>query len=165
MTSNCINAIIQLEEVYYSINTVETKSDSSYAGNLQKGETRMISFEQFVMADGSPIYVQILLYIKRGLIAGNIVDGDELPSRRVLSALLGVNPNTVQKAYKLLEEEGLIQSRAGAKSYVAVSEEKLAEIRAELLDTDAKDAIAKLRQMGVSKEEAHGLIERFWEET
>ena len=56
-----------------------------------------------MMTDTSPIYLQILLYIKRGIIAGSIVDGAELPSRRVLSALLGVNPNTVQKAYKLLE--------------------------------------------------------------
>ena len=101
----------------------------------------MISFENFMMTDGSPIYLQILLYIKRGIIAGIICDGDELPSRRVLSALLGVNPNTVQKAYKLLEDEGLIASRAGAKSCVVVTEQKLAEIRTELLEADAKDAI------------------------
>lgn len=122
----------------------------------------MISFENFIMTDGSPIYLQILLYIKRGIIAGIICDGDELPSRRVLSALLGVNPNTVQKAYKLLEDEGLISSRTGAKSYVVVTEAKLSEIRAELLEADAKDAVAKLKLMGVSKEEAHGLIDRFW---
>ena len=97
----------------------------------------MISFENFMMQDGSPIYLQILLYIKRGIVAGIILDGDELPSRRVLSALLGVNPNTVQKAYKMLEEEGLIQSRTGAKSYVAVTVNKLWEIREELLE-DAK---------------------------
>ena len=122
----------------------------------------MISFENFIMTDGSPIYLQILLYIKRGIIAGIICDGDELPSRRVLSALLGVNPNTVQKAYKLLEDEGLISSRTGAKSYVVVTEAKLSEIRAELLEADAKDAVAKLKLMGVSKEEVHGLIDRFW---
>lgn len=123
----------------------------------------MISFENFRMTDGSLIYLQILLYIKRGIIAGIICDGDELPSRRVLSALLGVNPNTVQKAYKLLEDEGLITSRAGAKSCVVVTEEKIAEIRAELLDADAKEAVIKLKLMGVSREEAHALIERFWE--
>lgn len=123
----------------------------------------MISFEQFIMADGSPIYLQILLYIKRGIIAGSICDGDELPSRRVLSALLGVNPNTVQKAYKLLEDEELIQSRAGAKSCVVVTAEKLAEIRVELLEADAKEAVAKLKQMGVSKDEAHSLIEKYWQ--
>ena len=64
----------------------------------------MISFEQFRMEDGVPIYLQILLYIKRGMVAGTVVDGDELPSRRMLSALLSVNPNTVQKAYRMLEE-------------------------------------------------------------
>lgn len=122
----------------------------------------MISFENFTMSGGSPIYLQILLYIKRGMIAGSICDGDELPSRRVLSALLGVNPNTVQKAYKLLEEEGLIASRAGAKSCVVVTEAKLIEIRAELLEADAKEAVMKLKMMGVSKEEAHELIDRFW---
>lgn len=123
----------------------------------------MISFEQFTMQDGIPIYLQILLYIKRGIIAGIICDGDELPSRRVLSALLGVNPNTVQKAYKLLEEEGLIQSRAGAKSYVAVTEEKIQEIRAELLNEDAKSAVSAFKSMGVSKEEAHALIDKYWD--
>ena len=124
----------------------------------------MISFVNFLMTDDSPIYVQILLYIKRGIIAGIICDGDELPSRRVLSALLGVNPNTVQKAYKLLEEEGLIQSRAGAKSCVVVTMEKLNEIRAELLESDAKQAVEKLKLMGVSQDEAHQLIDKYWNE-
>ena len=123
----------------------------------------MISFENFIMADGSPIYLQILLYIKRGIIAGIICDGDELPSRRVLSALLGVNPNTVQKAYKMLEDEGLIASRTGAKSCVVVTEAKLMEIRTELLESDAKEAVAKLKLMGVSMEEACELIHKYWE--
>ena len=57
-------------------------------------------------------------YVKRGVVSGAIVDGDELPSRRVVSALLGVNPNTVQKAYRALEDEGLIESHTGAKSRV-----------------------------------------------
>ena len=125
----------------------------------------MISFENFIMQDGSPIYLQILLYIKRGMIAGSISDGDELPSRRVLSALLGVNPNTVQKAYKMLEEESLIQSRTGAKSCVVVTVTKLREIREELLEDDAKGAVNALKMMGVSKAEAHALIEKYWEIT
>ena len=84
----------------------------------------MLSFDSFVLEDGMPIYLQILLFVKRGIIAGTIADGDELPSRRVLSALLGVNPNTVQKAYRLLEEEGLVQSHSGAKSYMVLDGEK-----------------------------------------
>ncbi len=125
----------------------------------------MISFEEFMMQEGSPIYQQILLYIKRGVIAGNISDGDELPSRRVLSALLGVNPNTVQKAYRLLEEENLIQTLQGSKSTMALTEEKIMRIREELLEADAKGAVQKLKQMGISKKEAIGLIEKYWEST
>ena len=123
----------------------------------------MISFEGFRMEEGVPIYLQILRHIKRGVIAGQIVDGDELPSRRVLSALLGVNPNTVQKAYRMLEEEGLISSHLGAKSLMVVDEERIAAIRAELVEADAKSAVLGLKQMGLSKADVVALIEKYWE--
>ena len=123
----------------------------------------MISFENFMMEDGMPIYLQIILFVKRGIIAGVIADGDELPSRRVLSALLGVNPNTVQKAYRMLEEEGLIQSHSGAKSYVVLDSAVKERIRSELLESDTKSVIHSLRQMGLTKEDAVALIEKYWE--
>ena len=103
----------------------------------------MVSFEAFRAVDGTPVYLQIINFIKRGAIAGTIRDGDELPSRRVLSALLGINPNTVQKAFHILEEEHLMESRTGAKSCTMAR---------------------TLRQLGISKEEALRLIEQAWEE-
>ena len=123
----------------------------------------MITFESFLMEDGTPIYLQILLFIKRGIIAGTVVNGDELPSRRVLSALLGVNPNTVQKAYRLLEEEGLVSSHTGAKSCVVLTEETVAQVKKELLENDARSTVASLKQMGLTKAEALSLIENYWE--
>lgn len=123
----------------------------------------MISFENFIIEGDSPIYIQILRHIKMGVVAGTVIDGDELPSRRVLSALLGVNPNTVQKAYRLLEEEGLIQSHTGAKSYMLLNEEKVAEIRGQLVEARAKEAVASLKRMGIPLDEATALLERFWD--
>ena len=123
----------------------------------------MISFDTFRMEDGVPIYLQILLFLKRGIAAGTVRDGDELPSRRVLSALLGVNPNTVQKAYRMLEEEGLMQSHSGAKSYVVLNGKVKERIRSELLESDAKGVIHSLRQMGLTKSDAVALIEKYWE--
>jgi len=123
----------------------------------------MISFDDFRLRDGVPIYIQILTYLKRGVAAGAVADGDELPSRRVLSALLGVNPNTVQKAYRILEEEELICSHTGAKSFMCLSPEKTARIRRELLEGDALALVAAMKQMGVSKDEALGLIEETWQ--
>lgn len=124
----------------------------------------MISFDTFKSTEGTPIYQQILLYIKRGAVAGTIRDGDELPSRRVLSALLGINPNTVQKAFHLLEEEELIVSQAGAKSVMKITEEKIQKLREDLLREDIRSITGALRQMGISREEAFKLIDQFWEE-
>lgn len=124
----------------------------------------MISFEAFVPGEGSPIYLQILTYVKRGAVAGTIRDGDELPSRRVLSALLGINPNTVQKAFRLLEEEQLVESHSGAKSYMTLDEEKLCRLKMDLLAQDIRGITGALKQMGISKQEALRLINENWEE-
>ena len=123
----------------------------------------MITFDQFKLEDGMPIYLQIVLYIKRGIIAGVIDDGDELPSRRILSALLGVNPNTVQKTYRILEDERLIQSHAGAKSYMVLDEEKVRRIRQELLEGDARNIVSAMKQMGLSLDEATALLKKYWD--
>lgn len=122
----------------------------------------MISFHHFTLEDGVPIYLQIVRHIKQEIAAQTIENGEELPSRRVLSALLGVNPNTIQKAYKLLEEEGLIESRSGAKSVMLLTEETVAKIRTELLEQEASQAVALLKQMGITMEEAIALIKKYW---
>ena len=123
----------------------------------------MISFDSFIAQDGIPIYLQIIKHIKSGIVSGTVENGDEVPSRRVLSALLGVNPNTIQKAYKILEEEGLMESRSGAKSYMCLDAATVADVRQELLESDATAVISSLKQMGLSKKEALDLIETYWE--
>lgn len=122
----------------------------------------MISFDDLILGSGTPIYSQIIQYLKHGIVAGTIVNGDELPSRRVLSALLGVNPNTIQKAYRLLEEEGLICSHTGAKSYVSVTPEQRDLVRQQLLEEETKTMVDAMKGMGISLEEAIRLIGRFW---
>lgn len=123
----------------------------------------MISFEHFILEDGIPIYLQIVRHIKREIVSGVIVNGDEVPSRRVLSALLGVNPNTIQKAYRILEEEKLMESHSGAKSYMVLTDSSISLVRRQLLENDATSIVNALKQMGLSKEEAVALIENYWE--
>ena len=124
----------------------------------------MISFESFRAEDGSPIYLQIIRYVKQGIVSGEIVDGDELPSRRVLSAMLGLNPNTVQKAFHLLEEESLMDSRTGAKSCMTLPPETLARLRREVLSDELRAMARTLRQMGISRDEALHLLGEAWKE-
>ncbi|MGN8896618.1 GntR family transcriptional regulator [Flavonifractor sp. HCP28S3_F3] len=125
----------------------------------------MVDFSAFVAEDGLPIYLQIIRHVKRAIAAGTVQAGDELPSRRVLSAQLGVNPNTVQKAYKLLEDEGIISSRSGAKSEIALSPELVEQIRRQLLEQEAGLLVRALRQAGLEKEAALALLERLWDES
>ena len=123
----------------------------------------MIQFDSFMQAEGVPIYQQIIRYVKQGIAAGTIRDGEELPSRRVLSALLAVNPNTVQKAFRLLEDEGLVTSRAGAKSYIQAAPEQIAVLRRELLETELQTMVDAARRMGLTREEAHRLLDTLYD--
>jgi GntR family transcriptional regulator len=124
----------------------------------------MVSFAELELGSGQPIYLQIIRYLKQAMAAGTVADGDEMPSRRVLSALLGVNPNTVQKAYRMLEEEGLIVSHSGAKSFVSVTPAQMAQIRRQLLEAEIRSMVEAMKQMGVTRSEAAAMMDALWEE-
>ena len=123
----------------------------------------MVSFEQLVLNDRSPIYLQIVRFVQRGIISGEIQNQEELPSRRVLSSLLSVNPNTVQRAYKIMEDEGLIESRTGAKSCIAITEDRLVRIRKQLVTEEIRSAITIFKQMGLSRQETLDQINALWD--
>lgn len=128
-----------------------------------KGVVTLVTFEGLRLEEGMPIYLQIIRYLERGIAAGTVRDGDELPSRRVLSARLGVNPNTIQKAFRALEEAGVITSRAGAKSEVSLTPERAAAIRRRLLEEEAAALVGALKQMGLDKEQAAALVLQLWD--
>lgn len=124
----------------------------------------MVRFDDLRLRDGAPIYLQIMEHLKAGIAAGTVQDGDELPSRRTLSALLGVNPNTIQKAFRLLEEEGLISSRTGSKSCVSLSDQQSQTMQQQLPNTQTLEYIEKMRAMGLTRSQTVALIETLWKE-
>lgn len=67
---------------------------------------------------GVPTYLQLVEQVRRGLLLGYLVDGDQLPTVREVAAALVVNPNTVAKAYRELERAGLAAPRAGQGTFV-----------------------------------------------
>ena len=117
-----------------------------------------------MQVEGVPIYQQIIRYVKQGIAAGTIRDGEELPSRRVLSALLAVNPNTVQKAYRMMEEEGLVESHTGAKSCVHADAGRVAALRQELTETELRAMVRSMKRMGLDRQSAWSLFERLYAE-
>lgn len=128
-----------------------------------KGGRTLLAFDSFRMEEGVPIYLQIMRFVERSIAAGTARDQEELPSRRTLSAMLGVNPNTVQKAYRLLEEEELMESRSGAKSVLTLDERKVRDVRTKLLEGEIAVLVAALKETGSSKEETLELVARLWD--
>jgi GntR family transcriptional regulator len=69
--------------------------------------------------DGAPIYRQIIDQVKHLVAAGRLKPGDEMPPIRGLAQQLLINPNTVARAYRELEAQGVLQSRQGSGTVVA----------------------------------------------
>lgn len=113
--------------------------------------------------DASPIYEQIKNGLKRLMVSGAMKKGDKLPSVRALATELAINPNTIQKAYNELENEGYIYSVPGKGSF-ASGEVKGDERRREELKQRIRELAAELRFLGASREELAALLQEGEEE-
>ncbi len=85
---------------------------------------------------GGPIYLQIVDQIRKQVASGELKPGDQLPTVRQLAAELRVNFNTVARAYRILDEAGLISTKQGRGTYIweTPSEETLQRLRQQSLD-------------------------------
>lgn len=122
----------------------------------------IVDFTNLQLDNKSPIYTQIVRYVKIAIVSGEIQTEDELPSRRILSAMLEVNPNTIQKAYRILETEGFIVSFAGSKSIFKLEEWQRKEIRQQLLKEETVHFVEIMKQMGMTLEEVQQFISQTW---
>jgi GntR family transcriptional regulator len=110
---------------------------------------------------GVPIYLQLMEQVKHAIETGALRPGDQLPGMRPLAEELVINPNTVAKAYRELEHEGVIELRHGAGAFVAgnplTKTRKADDMRA--AQTLVAAAVEKLRARGVTDEEIRRLID------
>ena len=107
-----------------------------------------------------PIYVQIVNQVKYLVAAGRLAPGEEIPPIRSLAQQLVVNPNTVAKAYRELEHEGILELRQGAGAFV--SDKAPTQQDAERLKAAqalVAQGIQRLRARGITDEEIRRLIE------
>lgn len=105
-----------------------------------------------------PIYDQIVSGFIRLKALGIIKAGDKIPSVRALALDLGINPNTVQKAYTILENDGIIYSVSGKGSFIA--ENNFAETALlALSEADFISAVEKAKSVGVSASRLKEIID------
>lgn len=106
-----------------------------------------------------PVYAQIVDQIKRAIASGSLTTGDSLPSLRETALKLRINPLTVGKAYKQLEQEGLIETRHGLGSYVSADGGATDAFRRESLAREIDNLIIDAFHMGVSPNELKQLFD------
>ena len=100
--------------------------------------------------DARPIYTQICDGIREQIFTGVLREGDKLPSVRELAMELAINPNTIQRSYRTLEEEGWIASVAGKGSFVCGVPQSLEADRT-LLWEELEKLMQRFAYLGVDK--------------
>ena len=111
-------------------------------------------------SSGAPIYLQLMEQVKHGIETGALRPGEQLPGIRPLAEELVINPNTVAKAYRELEHEGVIELRHGAGAFVSRNARaKGATDKLRAAQTIITAAVEQLRKRGVTDEEIRRLFE------
>ena len=89
-----------------------------------------------------PVYQQIMDQIKRDIALGRLIKNEKLPTVRQLAGQIAINPNTIAKAYRQLEQEGIIVTKAGAGAFVANLDSNLSRSVRRKLISDELERIA-----------------------
>ena len=111
-----------------------------------------------------PIYEQLVEQLRKQLFLGVIGAGQALPSVRQLATELGINPNTIQKAYRRMEAEGMIISVPGKGSFVSDDlADMLGRRRDEQLERTRME-IRTCREMGLSRETMKQIMDEVYQE-
>ena len=106
---------------------------------------------------GVPPYMQLIQQVRRALKLGMLFEGDQLPTVKEVVGRIAINPNTVSKAYRELEHEGLVAARAGVGTFIAKS---LSESTTSLapLRHDLQRWVAAAREAGLDDDAIEALV-------
>jgi GntR family transcriptional regulator len=117
-------------------------------------------------ASDRPVYLQIIDQVKRDIALGRLTKDERLPTVRQLAQQLAINPNTIAKAYRQLEQEGVIVTKAGAGAFVASLDSALSRVvRKRIICDDLERIVVEAFHMQIDKgtlaEWVGSIIDRF----
>lgn len=109
-----------------------------------------------------PIYEQLYNHIVKMVSMDIMLPNQKLPTVRSLARELSINPNTVQKAYQLLERDNIIYSVSGKGSYI--SEKSNAENKKNIIAViKINDVLKELNSIGITKSDVISIVEKYFE--
>lgn len=107
---------------------------------------------------GAPLYVQLVERLKHSIATGAIKAGEQLPSVRKMAEDLLINPNTVVRAYRDLESDGLVELRHGSGVFVCESVEARADVMRKAAPI-VRTTLDRLESLDLTEDEVRRLIE------
>lgn len=117
---------------------------------------------------GIPIYVQIMDQVKHLIATGALRPGDQLPTVRQLAADLRVNFNTVARAYRMLDEAGIISTQHGRGTYLLEESEAASQkLRQQALEGLTRHYLAEANKLGFTPQEVAEVFDqtiKIWKE-
>jgi DNA-binding transcriptional regulator YhcF (GntR family) len=125
----------------------------------------LVDFSGLRLNNRDPVYIQIAAYIKKKILSGQISDGEPLPSRREIAAMLEINPNTAQKAFKLMEDEGYVMTVGNTGSIIHIDDKIRARIESELTENMVREFIKSAKDVNLSFKKVFDLISDMWDDT
>lgn len=108
--------------------------------------------------DNLPIYMQIIDYVKKKIIKGELKEGEKLDSVRDMSTKMKVNPNTIQRSYQELEREGLVATQRGMGTFVTEDVEVIKKLKKDMAANIVNSFISEMSELGYNSNEIIGLI-------
>ena len=103
-------------------------------------------------ASNRAAYQQIIDQVKRDIALGRLVKEEKLPTVRQLANQLAINPNTIAKAYRLLEREGIIVTKPGSGAFIANLDSNLSKsVRKKLVNDDLERIVVEAFHMQIDK--------------
>lgn len=100
-----------------------------------------------------PVYEQIIEYFKKSVVAGIVQLGQEIPSRREFAMMWGINPNTVQRAYKEMTELGLIYTEGNTLSRITENQQLVDSIKKQMVKQAVQQLIDELTPLGYTTDD------------
>lgn len=110
---------------------------------------------------GVPIYLQVIEQVKRSVAVGLLQPGEQLPTVKQLALDLTINPNTVAKAYRDLERDGVIETSPGRGSFIRANgvAESAKAAASDVAREALESAVREAKSMGLNRIEVRGLAE------
>jgi len=109
-------------------------------------------------SSGVPPYLQLVHQVRQSLLLGYLQEGDRLPTVKDVSADLAINPNTVVKAYRQLEHEGLAGGRPGQGTFITATSSTALPEEQQILRASLEEWLRAAEEAGLSSDEITALI-------